>query len=144
MEVSPPAVPTPAAATNGASSSVSAFPTIEPERVVEHLAAVCQVALGATQEELEQPGNLLHKSRYSETVSRCTRFANDTQNVLYIQKDMAHSTVVEGGSDPSSTCPQETQPPPSPLLASISKESRSRLNFQTMCSRPSRLPCTRV
>ncbi|KAG6004495.1 Dynein heavy chain cytoplasmic [Claviceps maximensis] len=106
MEVSPPAASIPVAATNGAAnSSVSAFPTIEPERLVEHLAAVCQVALGATQEELEQPGSLLHKSRYPETVSRCTRFANDTQNVLYIQKDMAQSAVVESVSDSSSPSP---------------------------------------
>ncbi|KAG6054551.1 Dynein heavy chain cytoplasmic [Claviceps sp. LM77 group G4] len=101
MELSPSPLQAPAAATNGASSSVSAFPTIEPERVVEHLAAVCQVALGATREELEQPGNLLHKNRFSETVSRCTRFANDTQNVLYIQKDILPSTILDSGSDTS-------------------------------------------
>ena len=67
--------------------------------MVDHLVAVCKIALGATTEELEQSGNLLHKSRYSETVARCTRFATDTQNVLYIQKDIAASTVVENGSD---------------------------------------------
>lgn len=99
MEVSSPPVPNPAVLANGGSAPAPAFPTIEPERVVEHLAAVCQVALGATREDLEQPGNLLHKSRYSETVSRCTRFANDTQNVLYIQKDIAHSSAVENGTD---------------------------------------------
>jgi dynein heavy chain 1 len=46
-------------------------------------------------------GSLLHKSRYSETISRCTRFASDTQNVLYIQKDFANSSAVEPGADPS-------------------------------------------
>ena len=92
MEVSPAQTPAP----NGGPAP---FPTIEPERVVEHLAAVCQVALGATREDLEQLGSLLHKSRYSETVSRCTRFANDTQNVLYIQKDVAPSSAVENGAD---------------------------------------------
>lgn len=74
------------------------FPTIEPQRVVDHLAAVCRIALGATQEELEQLGNLLHKTRYADTISRCTRFAADSQNVLYIQKDIATSAV-ESGSD---------------------------------------------
>lgn len=96
---SPPAQNPAATANGGSAPTTPAFPTIEPERVVEHLAAVCQVALGSTREDLEQPGNLLHKSRYSETVSRCTRFANDTQNVLYIQKDIAHSSVVENGTD---------------------------------------------
>jgi dynein heavy chain 1 len=108
MEVSPPPVQSHAASANGGSAPAPTFPTIEPERVVEHLAAVCQVALGATHEDLEQPGSLLHKSRYSETVSRCTRFANDTQNVLYIQKDVAHSPAAENGADVAGEC---FQPP---------------------------------
>ncbi|KJK92867.1 Dynein, heavy chain [Metarhizium anisopliae BRIP 53284] len=99
MEVSSPPAQNPVATTNGGGAPSPAFPTIDPERVVEHLAAVCQVALGATREDLEQPGNLLHNSRYSETVSRCTRFANDTQSVLYIQKDIANSSTVENGTD---------------------------------------------
>ncbi|SCO85337.1 probable dynein heavy chain, cytosolic [Fusarium oxysporum] len=101
MEVTSPAVPSPGASANGVTSSPT-FPTIEPERVVEHLASVCEVALGATRDELGQVGSLLHKSRYSETISRCTRFASDTQNVLYIQKDFANSSAVEPGADPSS------------------------------------------
>lgn len=95
MEVSAPPAQAPPA--NGVAAAP--FPTIEPERVVEYLADVCKVALGATQEELEQSGNLLHKSRYGETVSRCTRFATDAQNVLYIQKDIAASSAVENGTD---------------------------------------------
>ena len=96
MEVSSAPAQSPVAAANGS----SAFPTIEPERVIEHLVAVCQVALGTTRDELEQPGNLLHNSRYAETLSRCTRFANDTQNVLYIQKDIVHSSVADNGTEP--------------------------------------------
>lgn len=100
MEVStPPAQGTP---TNGVPPAP--FPTIDPERVVEHLVEVCKVALGATTEELEQSGNLLHKSRYSETVSRCTRFATDTQNVLYIQKDIASSSTIENGTENAGLC----------------------------------------
>ncbi|RDA90155.1 hypothetical protein CP533_2196 [Ophiocordyceps camponoti-saundersi (nom. inval.)] len=89
MEVSPPAAQAPPS--NGVASP--SFPTIEPERVVEHLAAVCEIALGATRQDLEQPGNLLHKGRHAETVSRCTRFANEAQSVLYIQKDIAPSST---------------------------------------------------
>lgn len=103
MEVSSPSVP--GGAANG-TTTPAPFPTIEPERVVDHLAAVCQVALGATREELEQPGSLLHKSRYAETVSRCTRFANDTQNVLYIQKDIAPSSTLENGADTAGKSPE--------------------------------------
>ncbi|KAF7560337.1 hypothetical protein G7046_g3815 [Stylonectria norvegica] len=75
------------------------FPTVEPERVVEHLAAICQITLGASREDLEQTGSLLHKSRYADTITRCTRFASDTQIVLYIQKDVAQSSTVENGAD---------------------------------------------
>ena len=84
--------------------AAAAFPTIEPERVVDHLAAVCQIALGATREELEQLGSLLHKGRYGETIARCTRFANDTQNVLYIQKDIVNPSAVENGTDNAGMC----------------------------------------
>ncbi|KAM3486950.1 hypothetical protein MY8738_000076 [Beauveria namnaoensis] len=96
MEVSSP--PPPGLASNGLSSPAP-FPTIEPERVLDHLVAVCQVALGASKEELEQPGNLLSSSRHAETVARCTRFATENQNVLYIQKDVATSSAVDAGSD---------------------------------------------
>ncbi|PHH69379.1 hypothetical protein CDD80_6787 [Ophiocordyceps camponoti-rufipedis] len=92
MEVSSSAPPS-----NGVASPT--FPTVEPERVVDHLAAVCEIALGATRLQLEQPGNLLHKSRYAETISRCTRFANDAQSVLYVQKDVAPSSATENGAE---------------------------------------------
>ncbi|OAA61317.1 dynein heavy chain, cytosolic (DYHC) [Cordyceps fumosorosea ARSEF 2679] len=96
MEISSP--PVSGLASNGLASPTP-FPTIEPERVLDHLVAVCQVALGATKEELEQPGSLLSSSWHAETVARCTRFANDNQNVLYIQKDVAASSAADAGSD---------------------------------------------
>lgn len=100
MEVSSP--PASGLVSNGLSSPAP-FPTIEPERVLDHLVAVCVVALGASKEELEQPGSLLHSSRHPETLARCTRFANDNQNVLYIQKDIAASSAVDAGSDVAGT-----------------------------------------
>lgn len=96
MEVSS---PPPQGMTANGGISPPPFPTIEPERVLEHLISVCQIALGASKEDLEAPGNLLHAVRYSETISRCTRFANDSQNVLYIQKDIAASSAVDNGGD---------------------------------------------
>ncbi|RSL85482.1 Dynein heavy chain, cytoplasmic [Fusarium oligoseptatum] len=100
MEVTSAAAPSAGSSANGVTAAAP-FPTIEPERVVEHLAAVCEIALGATRDELEQLGSLLHKARYGETVSRCTRFASDSQNVLYIQKDIANPSAVEAGADPA-------------------------------------------
>lgn len=96
MEV--PSPPSSGIAPNGLSSAAP-FQTIEPERVLDHLVAICLVALGATREELQQSGNLLHSSRHAETVARCSRFSNDNQNVLYIQKDIATSSAVDSGSD---------------------------------------------
>ena len=95
MEVSSPPVQSPG--TNGVPTT-NPFPTVDLEKLIDHLALVCQIALGATRDELEQPGNLLHSGRFSETASRCTRFAHDTQNVLYIQKDIAHSSAIENGN----------------------------------------------
>ncbi|KAH6672719.1 dynein heavy chain [Plectosphaerella plurivora] len=97
MEVASPSEP----GSNGVSAA--AFPSVDPARVVEHLAAVCEVALGATKDDLEAPGSLLHKSRYADTVQRCTRFATDTQTTLYIQKDVIPSSTVTNGDEESKT-----------------------------------------
>lgn len=97
MEVASPQEP------GGANGVVAApFPSIDPARVVEHLASVCEIALGATKEDLENTGSLLHKSRYSDTIQRCTRFATDTQTTLYIQKDIIPSSTIQNGDEESS------------------------------------------
>lgn len=70
---------------NGISSNL---PTIDPVLVVEHLAAVLEITLGATRRELQNIGSLLSKPRYSETVQKCTRFATESQVALYVQKDV--------------------------------------------------------
>src|SRR5690349_395968 len=80
--VSSPASPPP----NGVSSSH--FSTVDPTLIVEHLAKLIEANLGATRRELENIGSLLSKSRYSETVQRCTRFATESQAALYVQKDI--------------------------------------------------------
>lgn len=71
---------------------------VDPVRVVDHLTALLEVALGAKRAELEAPNSLLHKSRYADTVQRCTRFASDSLVVLYIQKDRAPATSLENGT----------------------------------------------
>lgn len=84
---------------NGAAT----FPTVDPERVVEHLVSVCEVALGAAKADLETPGSLLHKSRYADTIQRCARFATDTQAALIVQKDVSPSLTIQEGDDESGT-----------------------------------------
>jgi dynein heavy chain 1, cytosolic len=81
MEVTSPTGP----ATNGLATT--AFPTIDPNLVVEYLASVLQSTLGASRQDLENVGSLLSKSRYTDTVQRCTRFATESQAALYVQKD---------------------------------------------------------
>lgn len=83
---------------NGVSTS-SPFTAIDPALVVEHLAAVVTVALGAARSDLEQEGNLLSPSQYADTVQRCTRFANDSQVVLYIQKEILTTSDIVADGD---------------------------------------------
>lgn len=73
------------AGANGASSP--SFNTVNPEVMVEHLASVVSIALGATRAELNGPGSLLSSANYEDTVHRCSRFATDGQVALYIQKN---------------------------------------------------------
>lgn len=96
MEVASPSEP----GANGV--AVAPFPSVDPAQVVEHLASVCEVVLGATKEDLEAPGSLLHISRHADTIQRCTRFATDTQTTLYIQKDVLPSSTAQAGEEESS------------------------------------------
>jgi dynein heavy chain 1 len=96
MEVTSPASPS----ANGLATT--AFPTIDPNLVVEYLASVIESTLGASRRELENVGSLLSKSRYSETVQRCSRFATESQAALYVQKDIAAGDGMDGVIDTSS------------------------------------------
>ena len=87
---------TPSPGANGVSTTP--FATIDPARVVDHLATLLEATLGATRAELEAPGSLLSKARYSDTVQRCSRFALDAQVALYIQKNLAATEALENGT----------------------------------------------
>lgn len=81
--------------TNGISPS--ALITIDPTLVVEYLASVVTIALGATRDELKSPDNLLSKENHADTVQRCSRFATDTQVAMYVQKDVKPSDDIPDG-----------------------------------------------
>ncbi|KAL2166549.1 hypothetical protein VTG60DRAFT_2516 [Thermothelomyces hinnuleus] len=85
----------PATSPGGNSVAATPFAAVDPVRVVGHLAALLEAALGATRKELEAPGSLLSKARYADTLQRCTRFAVDTQVALYVQKDLVPTDTVE-------------------------------------------------
>lgn len=121
---SPQATGTPANGTgvNGANAvnsvnGSSPLITMDPARVVEHLAQLLEAALGATREELEAPGSLLSTARYSDTLQRCTRFANDALVSMYIQKDIIATPQLENG-DAESKPPQHTYTVASDLFSS--------------------------
>jgi len=96
MEVTSPTSP----ATNGLATT--AFPTIDPNLVIEYLASVLQSTLGASRRELENVGSLLSKSRYADTVQRCTRFATESQAALYVQKDLVGGEGLDVSGETSS------------------------------------------
>ncbi|KAI1853296.1 hypothetical protein JX266_002002 [Neoarthrinium moseri] len=81
---------------NGIPSPTS-FAAIEPEKIVQYLAAVVTIALGASREDLEKDGNPLSPANYADTVQRCTRFATDSQVALYIQKEVVPTPEVPDG-----------------------------------------------
>lgn len=95
MEVSS----SPGGAPNGV--GLSPLPTLDPSQLVEHLVAVVGSTLGASREELQKPGSLLHESRINDTTQRCLRFATDTQQHLYVQKDVVPSPVLESAPEDS-------------------------------------------
>lgn len=88
--------------TNGINGA--ALVTMDPARVIDHLTKLLEAALGASRDELEAPGSLLSKSRYSDTLQRCTRFTNEAQMSLYIQKDLPATPPLENGDEESSMC----------------------------------------
>ncbi|OXV07592.1 hypothetical protein Egran_04643, partial [Elaphomyces granulatus] len=95
MEVTSPGLPNGLAVPNP-------VPTADPNSVVQYLRDALQVTLGASRRDLESPGSLLSKTKYSETVQRCTRFASESQIALYVQKDMLSPDQPKGAEDEES------------------------------------------
>lgn len=75
---------------------------IDPLIVVEYLASVLEITLGATRKELENHGSLLSPDSRSHTVQRCSRFASENQVALYVTKDIASAGGLDGVIDDSS------------------------------------------
>lgn len=93
MEVASSGVP------DGAPTAISQGPLVDADAVVEYLADVLRVTLGALRSELENTGSLLSKTKYSETAQRCLRFASESQVALYVQKDLVASDHTNGTAD---------------------------------------------
>ena len=84
---------------NGQVPSTNVLGSIDTSSVVNYLVDVLGVTLGASSEDLERPGSLLSRSKKDDTIQRCTRFASDSQVVIYVQKDSVvteHTNGVNG------------------------------------------------
>ncbi|XHG04755.1 hypothetical protein AWENTII_008001 [Aspergillus wentii] len=92
MEVATPGV------SNGVATPGQAS-LVDSNAIIQYLTEVLQVTLGALKTELESTGSLLSKTKYSETVQRCTRFASESQVALYVQKDLVASEEANGTED---------------------------------------------
>ncbi|KKY18692.1 putative dynein heavy chain [Phaeomoniella chlamydospora] len=93
MEVVSPGVP------NGTSVPTLSETPPDPAIVLEHLAEVIQITLGAARKELEAVGSLLSKSKYADSLQRCARFSSESQVALYAQKDRFEEQTTNGTSD---------------------------------------------
>jgi hypothetical protein len=87
---------------NGLAAGAGGGYQIDPLLILDHLAQVCEITLGASKKELENVGSLLSKARVSDTTQRVQRWA-ESQAVLYLQKDIASGDVLDGPLDGTST-----------------------------------------
>jgi dynein heavy chain 1, cytosolic len=74
--------------TGNGSATPDPLPTTDPLVVLEHLAEVLQITLGAARRELEAVGSLLSKAKQADSIQKCARFSSDTQVAIYAQKDI--------------------------------------------------------
>ena len=72
---------------NGHAPSMNGSTGLDPSAIVDYLTDVLEIHLGASATDLEREGSLLSPSKKQDTISRCIRFASDSQNVLYVLKD---------------------------------------------------------
>jgi dynein heavy chain 1 len=97
--------PVAVAAVNGTSGGLSDTPasppsTIDPEQLVSYLSNVLQALFGATEHDLKAHDSLLHPQRRTDTLLRCSRFAQEAQAAaLYIYKIHSPSSSLGHADD---------------------------------------------
>ncbi|KAF2672450.1 cytoplasmic dynein-like protein 1 heavy chain 1 [Microthyrium microscopicum] len=79
---------------NGNGVSTQIAQDIDPQILIDHLALLLQVTLGATSEELQHTDSLLGSSRREDTLKACARFAQEAKATsIYIQKLRRSSSI---------------------------------------------------
>lgn len=71
---------------NGHGPPLDSPAALDPNSIVQHLADLLEVTLGASTEDLERAGSLFSESGKQETIHQCNRFASESQVALYVQK----------------------------------------------------------
>ncbi|KAI7931816.1 dynein heavy chain [Pyricularia oryzae] len=71
------------------------FASVDPERVIDYLTNLLEIALGATREELHAEGSFLSDNLRQDALKASSRFANDNHVSLLIQKEIAGGEITE-------------------------------------------------
>ncbi|KAF2279064.1 uncharacterized protein EI97DRAFT_465408 [Westerdykella ornata] len=80
---------------NGIRTPSPAPLTTDPQILLDYLTKLLEVNLGASEADLRAPGSLLSPSRLQDTLQRCTRFAQESQTVLYVLKERLDETRID-------------------------------------------------
>ena len=77
---------------NGLSNSLHS--AIDPQLVVDYLSNILRATLGATENDLKVAGSLFGSEKISETIQRCSRFAQDAQAAsICVEKEVVEEVV---------------------------------------------------
>lgn len=79
-------------------NSKDAF-SADPEMILQYIAKVLRILLGAEQEDLENFGSLLSEGLRPHTLQLCSRFALENHPAIYVMKELLTSTVLDGVID---------------------------------------------
>jgi len=74
---------------------------VDPLIVLEHIVSLIETTLGTARRELEAVGSLLSKANHADSLSKCARFAHESQVALYAQKDVREDLVNGHDGTPS-------------------------------------------
>lgn len=91
--------PLPGASNGITTPSTPPPPTFDTQVLVEHLASLVSVTLGASASDLEVEPSLLCSSELESTRQRVSRFAAESQAVLYVRKDVEADTSQTNGTN---------------------------------------------
>jgi hypothetical protein len=78
--------------------------TVEPMAILQYIIDICEVVLGASEEDLARPESGWSKAKRSDTLQRAGRFAAESQVVLYAQKDLDLTESTNGVNGTSGIC----------------------------------------